>query len=353
MKRAFLLSALIVLNLPGYAAASASASPRGFAQSVSALIRSAEPQWRGPIAAALGSATVPSVSELRARFVEAADSSAPAAPADESAVAALAEAVEGSKADQRSAAEVARRLAALEQAGADFLGTIELGALRAARGLAQGAVDRFSRAKIENGLAEAANAFPQATDDSVGAAAPLVYEPMAGESIQETIPAMIRLAEGSGRTVTAKFNDITLTARPGDWYDQVFKPFYDAYESPEARRRAQEKRREWRREHDERERKDEAAARALAGTPARLGEALIDAMIREAGAARVNAFDFYALMNLRHPAEIRDFVRYYLKAHPRAEENIRYVAGGEECAPGTKKLWLEALAAELGELGGI
>jgi hypothetical protein len=42
------------------------------------------------------------------------------------------------------------------------------------------------------------------------------YEPMCGEKVSETAEKMVALANKSKQTVTAKFNDITLTAKPGD-----------------------------------------------------------------------------------------------------------------------------------------
>jgi len=47
------------------------------------------------------------------------------------------------------------------------------------------------------------------------------YEPMGGENVSETAKRMVALAKKSKRPVTAKFNDIALTAKPGDNPDAI------------------------------------------------------------------------------------------------------------------------------------
>lgn len=42
------------------------------------------------------------------------------------------------------------------------------------------------------------------------------YEPMGGENISKTAKRMVALAKKTRRAVKAKFNDIALTAKPGD-----------------------------------------------------------------------------------------------------------------------------------------
>ena len=49
------------------------------------------------------------------------------------------------------------------------------------------------------------------------------YEPMKGEYVSETAKRMVALAKKTNGTVTAKFNDIALTANPGDKADAIVK----------------------------------------------------------------------------------------------------------------------------------
>src|SRR5262245_59261380 len=66
----------------------------------------------------------------------------------------------------------------------------------------------------------------------------------------------------------------------------------------------------------------------LRKTPGRGGAELLEALKREAAERGYRSYELYALLNLRHPGEIREFVRHYLAACPVvAAENIRFAAG--------------------------
>lgn len=49
------------------------------------------------------------------------------------------------------------------------------------------------------------------------------YEPMCGETVSETAKRMVELATRTGETVKAKFNDITLTAKPSTKAETITK----------------------------------------------------------------------------------------------------------------------------------
>lgn len=74
------------------------------------------------------------------------------------------------------------------------------------------------------------------------------YEPMAGESITETAKQMIALAKKTKGVVKAKFNDIEITAKPGDKFDTIVEYYqteskrrHDEYvSSPEYKKRQRE-----------------------------------------------------------------------------------------------------------------
>lgn len=53
------------------------------------------------------------------------------------------------------------------------------------------------------------------------------YKPMAGENVSETAGRMVALAKKANGPVTAKFNDIALTAKPGDKPDAIVR-YYQA-----------------------------------------------------------------------------------------------------------------------------
>ena len=61
------------------------------------------------------------------------------------------------------------------------------------------------------------------------------YEPMAGENVSETAKRMVALAKKTKGAVTAKFNDIALTAKPGDNPDAIVQ-----YYQTESNRRHEE-----------------------------------------------------------------------------------------------------------------
>ena len=61
------------------------------------------------------------------------------------------------------------------------------------------------------------------------------YKPMAGENISETAKRMVALAKKTNGTVTAKFNDIALTAKPSDNPDAIVQ-----YYQTESNRRHEE-----------------------------------------------------------------------------------------------------------------
>lgn len=74
------------------------------------------------------------------------------------------------------------------------------------------------------------------------------YEPMAGENISETAKRMVALAKKTKGPVTAKFNDIALTAKPGDNPDAIVQYYqtksnrrHEEYvKSPEYKKRQRE-----------------------------------------------------------------------------------------------------------------
>lgn len=61
------------------------------------------------------------------------------------------------------------------------------------------------------------------------------YEPLAGENVSETAKRMVALAKKTKGPVTAKFNDIALTAKPGDNPESIVK-----YYETESNRRHEE-----------------------------------------------------------------------------------------------------------------
>jgi len=74
------------------------------------------------------------------------------------------------------------------------------------------------------------------------------YEPMAGENVSETAKRMVALAKKTKGPVTAKFNDIALTAKPGDnpeaivqYYQTESNRRHEEYvKSPEYKKRQRE-----------------------------------------------------------------------------------------------------------------
>lgn len=74
------------------------------------------------------------------------------------------------------------------------------------------------------------------------------YEPMPGEHINETAKSIVDMAKESKETVTAVFNDITLTANEGDTEEGIVKAFEEARKqraeayrnSPEGKKAARE-----------------------------------------------------------------------------------------------------------------
>lgn len=52
------------------------------------------------------------------------------------------------------------------------------------------------------------------------------YEPMAGENVSETARKMVAMAKKSKGTVKAKFNDIELTANPGDKAETITQYYH-------------------------------------------------------------------------------------------------------------------------------
>lgn len=61
------------------------------------------------------------------------------------------------------------------------------------------------------------------------------YKPMIGEDVSETIDRMVALAKETKGPVTAKFNDIALTAKPGDNHNAILQ-----YYRTESNRRHEE-----------------------------------------------------------------------------------------------------------------
>ena len=74
------------------------------------------------------------------------------------------------------------------------------------------------------------------------------YEPMAGENVSETAKRMVALAKKTKGPVTVKFNDIALTAKPGDnpevivqYYQTESNRRHEEYvKSPEHKKRQRE-----------------------------------------------------------------------------------------------------------------
>ena len=74
------------------------------------------------------------------------------------------------------------------------------------------------------------------------------YEPMAGKNVSETAKRMVALAKKTKGPVTAKFNDIAFTARPGDNPDAIVQYYrtesnrrHEKYvKSPEYKKRQRE-----------------------------------------------------------------------------------------------------------------
>jgi len=74
------------------------------------------------------------------------------------------------------------------------------------------------------------------------------YEPMAGENVSETAKRMVALAKKTKGPVTVKFNDIALTAKPGDnpevivqYYQTESNRRHEEYvKSPEYKKRQRE-----------------------------------------------------------------------------------------------------------------
>ena len=75
------------------------------------------------------------------------------------------------------------------------------------------------------------------------------YEPRAGENVSETAERMVALANETNEVVTAKFNDIEITASPGGDPQAIVSYFHEEYErrveayhnSPEGKRAARER----------------------------------------------------------------------------------------------------------------
>ena len=87
------------------------------------------------------------------------------------------------------------------------------------------------------------------------------YEPMAGENVSETAKRIIAMANESKETITANFNDITLTANEGDKAEAIVTFYHEesgrraeAYRnSPEgkkAAREAEERKQKMQQKHD-------------------------------------------------------------------------------------------------------
>jgi len=55
----------------------------------------------------------------------------------------------------------------------------------------------------------------------------LTYEPMAGENVKDTARAIAAMASENNARVTAKFNDVELTANPGDDAAAIAKSYMD------------------------------------------------------------------------------------------------------------------------------
>lgn len=84
------------------------------------------------------------------------------------------------------------------------------------------------------------------------------YEPLAGENVSETAKRMVALAKKTKGPVTAKFNDIVLTAKPGDNPETIVKYYQtesnrrhkEYVKSPEYKKRQQREAQEAQRRQD-------------------------------------------------------------------------------------------------------
>lgn len=97
------------------------------------------------------------------------------------------------------------------------------------------------------------------------------YEALAGENVSETAKRMVALAKKTKGAVTAKFNDIALTAKPGDNPESIVKYYqtesnrrHEEYvKSPEYKKRQREA-------EETQRRQDLMLKSALAGTPKKM-----------------------------------------------------------------------------------
>lgn len=162
-------------------------------------------------------------------------------------------------------------------------------------------------------------------------------------NVDSTIDGVIRSADGSQKTIILDWNGAEFEIKPGMTRDQAKLEWKAATEarskSPEVLAANQR--------HQEQAARELAAGRAevdgLRGTPHRKKDDLI-AQVYEDAHARGMDPGAYAMENLKHPDEIRDFVQYYAGKNPDTViDNLEFTVGGGRIYNGSEGAWREAI----------
>jgi hypothetical protein len=152
---------------------------------------------------------------------------------------------------------------------------------------------------------------------------------------------MAQRADAEGATIATEVNGVWLTAEPGASAASV-RAQYDAYWSSPRKKAAMERsnaRAAARRAAAVA--KAERAVARLARKPGRTGQALLDAIERDAAAGTDPAV--HAIRTLRHPAEIREYVEHLRGMEPQADRDIGALVAAGLNADGTDAHWQAAI----------
>lgn len=97
------------------------------------------------------------------------------------------------------------------------------------------------------------------------------YEPLTGEDVSKTAKRMVALAKKTKETVTAKFKDIVLTAKPGDNPDTIAEYYSEKYYQIKLNCRHEEYAKKKRqREAEEAQRRQDLMLTAFAAAPKKM-----------------------------------------------------------------------------------
>lgn len=166
-------------------------------------------------------------------------------------------------------------------------------------------------------------------------------------TFQDAAVAVSKLATDVNHGVSLDWNGVRFRVEPGMSPSQVETAWQAASNSPERLeqlRRVDEQRRQTQQIEQQRA---EQAIEALRSQPARNGLSVLQELFNE---SRYTGADWGAtgMMRLRHPTEILDFARAYVRFHPESGvENLQ--SASRYAAPGTEKVWQQVARQVAGE----